>query len=261
PGAQRQPAGTLHAPGRHRAAELVRGGPDLVRQPDQGAVRARDRHLGQRLRQPGTDGRRGGPAGARRDSAGRAAGRHPMATAVRDPGPGGQVSAADSRRRPAVRRAAGRRQARLAGHPPGRAAGRPDHSGATAMTTAGVRRSAPGAVPAPAAAQGPAWLRLVRLHLVSRPVPAAVARDVAGITGAGLLAAATFGGVLAWTGPMAYLVVTETALAASVTTPWGWPGRPPLDRGGAICACLVLAAGLALVTVRGVRESARDTTT
>jgi len=225
------------------------------------------------------------------------------------------------------------------------------------MTTAGVRRSAPGAVPAPAAAQGPAWLRLVRLHLVSRRVPAAaallagfgallwaglhwhwnvaggpaaaiviplvteagaaaviavtsygpfgeperatgrwlpylrlgttlaltaaaigllalgstggelpggfaaVARNVAGITGAGLLAAATFGGVLAWTGPMAYLVVTETALAASVTTPWGWPGRPPLDRGGAICACLVLAAGLALVTVRGVRESARDTTT
>ena len=142
------------------------------------------------------------------------------------------------------------------------------------MTTAGVRRSAPGAVPAPAAAQGPAWLRLVRLHLVSRRVPAAaaigllalgstrgelpggfaaVARNVAGITGAGLLAAATFGGVLAWTGPMAYLVVTETALAGSVTTPWGWPGRPPLDRGGAICACLVLAAGLALVTVRGVR--------
>jgi hypothetical protein len=89
---------------------------------------------------------------------------------------------------------------------------------------------------------------------------AAMARNVAGITGTGLVCAAVLGGILAWTGPMAYLVLTETALAGSVTTPWAWPGRPPLDRGGAFCACLVFAAGLALVTVRGVRESARDTT-
>jgi hypothetical protein len=83
----------------------------------------------------------------------------------------------------------------------------------------------------------------------------AMARNVAGITGIGLLCAAALGGILAWTGPMAYLVLTETALAGSVTTPWVWPGRPPLDRGGAICAYLVFAAGLALITVRGVRES------
>jgi hypothetical protein len=38
-----------------------------------------------------------------------------------------------------------------------------------------------------------------------------------------------------------------------------WPGRPPIDRGAAICACLVFAAGLALVTLRGVGESVRDT--
>ena len=88
----------------------------------------------------------------------------------------------------------------------------------------------------------------------------AMARNVAGITGVGLVCAAAFGGILAWTGPMAYLVLTETALAGNVTTPWVWPGRPPLDRGAAICACLVFAAGLALVTVRGVRESVRDAT-
>jgi hypothetical protein len=87
---------------------------------------------------------------------------------------------------------------------------------------------------------------------------AAMARNVAGITGIGLLCAVALGGMLAWTGPMAYLVLTETALAGSVTTPWVWAGRPPLDRGAAICACLVFAAGLALVTVRGVRESVRD---
>jgi hypothetical protein len=225
------------------------------------------------------------------------------------------------------------------------------------MTAAGVRRSAPGAAPAPAAARGPAWLRLLWLYLVSRRVPAAaallagfgallwaalhwhwsvaggpaaqmviplvteagaaaviavttygpfgeperatgrwlpylrlgttlaltaaaigllalgstggelpggfaaVARNVAGITGVGLLCAVVLGGMLAWIGPMAYLVLTESALADRLTTPWVWPARPPLDRGGAICAYLVFAAGLALVTVRGVRESVRDAAT
>jgi hypothetical protein len=224
------------------------------------------------------------------------------------------------------------------------------------MTAAGVHRAAPGAVPAPAARPGPAWLRLAWLYLVSRRAPtalallagcgallwvalrwhwsvsggpaaqvlfpllteagaaaviaattygpfgeperatgrwlpylrlgatvaltaaaigalalgstggvlpggfAAMARNVAGITGTGLLCAAVLGGMLAWTGPMAYLVLTESALAAGLTTPWIWPARPPLDRGGAICAYLVFAAGLALVTVRGVRESVRDAT-
>jgi hypothetical protein len=225
------------------------------------------------------------------------------------------------------------------------------------MTTAGVRRSAPGAVPAAAASRGPAWLRLVWLHLVSRRVPAAtgllagfgallwaalywhwnvaggaaaqmviplvieaggaaviavttygpfgeperatgrwlpylrlgatlaltaaaigvlaigstggelpggfaaMARNVAGITGVGLLAAVVFGGMLAWTGPMAYLVLTETALAGGATTPWIWAGRPPGDVGGALCAGVVFATGAVLMTVRGVRASSRDTTT
>jgi hypothetical protein len=86
----------------------------------------------------------------------------------------------------------------------------------------------------------------------------AMARNVAGITGTGLLCAAVLGGILAWTGPMAYLVLTETALAGGATTPWIWAGRPPHDVGGALCAGLVFAAGLVLVTVRGVRESVRD---
>ena len=90
---------------------------------------------------------------------------------------------------------------------------------------------------------------------------AALARNVAGITGIGLLCAAMLGGILAWTGPMAYLVLTETALAGGATSPWIWAGRPPHDVGGALCAGLVFAAGLVLVTVRGVRESVRDTAT
>jgi len=89
----------------------------------------------------------------------------------------------------------------------------------------------------------------------------ALARNVAGMTGTGLLCAALLGGILAWTGPMAYLVLTETALAGGATTPWIWAGRPPHDVGGALCAGLVFAAGLVLVTVRGVRESVRDKAT
>ena len=46
--------------------------------------------------------------------------------------------------------------------------------------------------------------------------------------------------------------------AAHVTTPWIWPARPPHDVGGALCAAVVFAAGLAVITVRGARESAGD---
>jgi hypothetical protein len=50
----------------------------------------------------------------------------------------------------------------------------------------------------------------------------------------------------------------EGALAHRWATPWIWPTRLPHDRGGAICACLVIAAGLVLITVRGPRESGRE---
>jgi len=55
---------------------------------------------------------------------------------------------------------------------------------------------------------------------------------------------------------MAYLLVTESALAAGWTTPWIWPARPPHDRGAAICAALVFAAGTAVITLCGSREHA-----
>jgi hypothetical protein len=86
----------------------------------------------------------------------------------------------------------------------------------------------------------------------------ALVRDVGGMAGLGLLSAAVLGGAFGWTGPMAYWLVTESALAAGWTTPWIWPGRPPHDTGAAICAGLVFAAGLAVFTVRGARISLRD---
>jgi hypothetical protein len=85
-----------------------------------------------------------------------------------------------------------------------------------------------------------------------------ILRNVAGLAGIGLLTAAVTGGALAWTGTMAYLVVTEYALIESWTTPWTWPARPPADRGAAICAALVFAAGIAVTTARGARDTAGE---
>ena len=87
-----------------------------------------------------------------------------------------------------------------------------------------------------------------------------VLRNVAGITGIGLLCAATISGGLAWIGPVAYLIPGLYALYTqwhhpALTTPWLWPGRPPHDLGAAICAGLAFAAGVAAVAVRGARDA------
>ena len=82
-----------------------------------------------------------------------------------------------------------------------------------------------------------------------------ILRNVAGLTGIGLASAAVTGGGLAWVAPMAYMVAAEYGIVAGWTTPWLWPGRPPHDRGAAICAALVFAAGIAVTTARGARDS------
>jgi hypothetical protein len=86
----------------------------------------------------------------------------------------------------------------------------------------------------------------------------ALLRNLGGLAGIGLLSAAILGGAFGWVGPMAFLLITEGALAHRSVTPWVWPTRPPHDRGGAICACLVIAAGLALITALGPRDSGRE---
>jgi hypothetical protein len=86
-----------------------------------------------------------------------------------------------------------------------------------------------------------------------------VLRNVAGITGIGLLCAAALGGGLSWTVPTGYLIAGIYALYTlwhppALTTPWLWPARPPHDLGGALCAVLVFAAGLTVITLRGARD-------
>jgi hypothetical protein len=78
-------------------------------------------------------------------------------------------------------------------------------------------------------------------------------RNLAGMTGLGLLSAAGLGGAFGWAGPAAFLIISEAGLAAGWTTPVVWPGRPPHDAGGAICAGLACAAGLTAVAVLGAR--------
>jgi hypothetical protein len=79
----------------------------------------------------------------------------------------------------------------------------------------------------------------------------ALLRNLAGMTGTGLLAAAAFGGAFGWAGPMGYLVLVEGGLAGSWATPWLWPGRPAGDLGGALCACAVFAAGVIALGMSG----------
>jgi hypothetical protein len=86
---------------------------------------------------------------------------------------------------------------------------------------------------------------------------AALIRNVAGITGTGLVCAAVLGGAFGWTGPMAYLLITEVTLNANPTTPWIWAARPPHDLGAALCAGGVFVAGLVAVTIFGARDSSR----
>jgi hypothetical protein len=90
-----------------------------------------------------------------------------------------------------------------------------------------------------------------------------VLRNLAGMTGIGLLCAAALGGGLAWVGPTGYMVVGVYGLYTqwhhpALTTPWIWPARPPHDLGAALCAALVFTIGMAVITVRGARDPAGE---
>jgi hypothetical protein len=90
-----------------------------------------------------------------------------------------------------------------------------------------------------------------------------VLRNLAGLTGIGLLCAALLGGALAWTAPTAYLIVAIYALytqwhGPALSTPWIWPAQPSHDVGAALCAALVFTAGMAAVALRGARDPIND---
>jgi hypothetical protein len=86
-----------------------------------------------------------------------------------------------------------------------------------------------------------------------------VLRNLAGLTGIGLLCAAALGGGLAWVGPTGYLLAGAYGLYTqwhhpALTTPWIWPARPPHDLGAVICAALVFTIGIVVISVRGAHD-------
>jgi hypothetical protein len=83
-------------------------------------------------------------------------------------------------------------------------------------------------------------------------------RDVAGLTGVALLTAVVTGGSLSWMGPLTYVVLSIYAVQERWATPWFWPARPPGDRGAAVCAALVFAAGAAVIAGWGARDSSGE---
>jgi hypothetical protein len=98
-------------------------------------------------------------------------------------------------------------------------------------------------------------------HLAGGPLE--VLRNLAGLTGIGLLCATALGGALGWTGPTTYLIIGVYGLytqwhAPALSTPWIWPARPAHDVGAALCATLVFATGLLLTTLRGARDPSGD---
>lgn len=86
----------------------------------------------------------------------------------------------------------------------------------------------------------------------------ALLRNIAGITGVGLIAAGVLGAWFSWIGPMAYLALAEEALSSGWHTPWTWPTRPPGDVGGALCAALIFGVGLTVIATRGAGVTNRE---
>jgi len=85
-----------------------------------------------------------------------------------------------------------------------------------------------------------------------------VARNILGMAGIGLAFCPLTGALAAWTGPLAFTVISQFALIGNYSWPLTWPARPPADRGGWIAALLVFAVGLAALTVRGPRIRQSD---
>jgi len=112
-----------------------------------------------------------------------------------------------------------------------------------------------------AAAAGALTAAGIGAHLAGGTVD--VLRNLAGMTGIGLLCAAALGGRLAWIGPTGYLVVGAYGLytqwhGPALTTPWIWPARPPHDVGAEMCAALVFTIGIVITSVRGAHDPAGE---
>jgi hypothetical protein len=83
---------------------------------------------------------------------------------------------------------------------------------------------------------------------------AALLRNLAGFTGIALLTAALLGTHVAWTVPLGYVLYCAGDLDLRISNLSTWPTRPDSDRVATAAAVVLLAAGLAAVTLTGARD-------
>ncbi len=86
----------------------------------------------------------------------------------------------------------------------------------------------------------------------------AMLRNLAGLAGIALLAAALLGAHLAWTLPLGYVLVCGGELDQQVTSVWTWPTLPANNPSATLISLALLAAGLAAVTLTGARDHHTD---
>lgn len=78
----------------------------------------------------------------------------------------------------------------------------------------------------------------------------ALLRNTAGSAGIGLAVAGLLGGQFGWIGPLAYWLVTESALAAGFDAPYLWSGRSPHNAAATAWAVAAVVTGVVMITVR-----------
>jgi hypothetical protein len=89
--------------------------------------------------------------------------------------------------------------------------------------------------------------------------PAAILRNLAGLTGIALITAAVFGAHLSWTVPLGYVMYCGGELDIQAASRWSWPLLPAGDHAASAIAAGLLAAGVAAVSAAGGRDR-RDVT-
>ena len=85
--------------------------------------------------------------------------------------------------------------------------------------------------------------------------PAAMIRNLAGLTGLTLLTAALTGAPLAWTAPLAYVLICAGEIDLHQAPLWAWPTLPATSTPAALLAAAILLAGLTVATLHGPRDT------
>ena len=85
-----------------------------------------------------------------------------------------------------------------------------------------------------------------------------LARDLVGLIGVALIVATVIGGLLSWLGPVAFWLLSVTAIGSGWTTPWVWPDRPTNDVGGWLCTAAAFVVGTAGMAYFGARDGVHE---